>query len=68
MGKIKGRTLLSGALVREYLFDDQKTMDNFLKKTRGEYYLLHLEEVFGHYRAIIATQYNGAPLWKENRR
>ena len=65
MKELRGRTLVSAGLVREFFFISEESFAKYLQSLRGPVKVLKSEvDVNGTVRAIIVTGYNNTPLWE----
>ena len=64
MRQMRGRALQSAGVIREFVFENTKALSEYLKKIRGNWYILSQKTYDSYLIVTIVTQYNDAPIWE----
>ena len=64
MGRVNGRTLHRAGYIREFFFEDTKSLSAYLKTLRGKWYILDQTVFAGCLLVTIVQQYNDTPIWE----
>lgn len=67
MREMRGRSLQSAGLIREFVFVSTKALSEYLKTIRGNWYILSQKTYDSYLIVTIVTQYNEAPIWEARR-